>query len=425
MDAVDAVDAVRAAAALFLDAPPGANDPVVLRARAPRQDVVVAALIIASTFAIAIGATGCSPDFLPSSFVNEPRVLAITADPPEATPGQTVTLTPTVVDVTGDLTAASSGAPDSFTAAWWRCPDSDSDALGDYDQCTDPSTRATIGSAVPFVDTVPADLFGDLTQPPSSSSSSSSSSPSSSSSSAASQLSSDKILGAILGYWRVVGMTMTTSTQTIDGFKREPVFLPGHLGDIDPKLAPLDAHVDDAGNDVPPNENPTLSAVSIHEGSVDGGTTTHLSKSKTYFFVPVYDERAIDAYVSLKVDLTGLDLSDAASIKSIPIDDLVHRFSKVQRCEIPTFSWFITAGTLERDNTLDEGVVARVFDPKGVDCPPIEGDVRRPEVKYTPPTNATADPQDRIPKDGVVHAWVVMRDGRGGTAVRSFDFSVE
>src|SRR5438445_431989 len=83
-----------------------------------------------------------------------------------------------------------------------------------------PPTRTTIRSAVPLVDTVPAHLFCDLSQaqPPSSSSSSA-------------QLQSDKILGAILGYWRVVGMTMTTSTHTIDGFKREPVFLPGHLAD--------------------------------------------------------------------------------------------------------------------------------------------------------------------------------------------------
>ena len=32
---------------------------------------------------------------------------------------------------------------------------------------------------------------------------------------------------------------------------------------------------------------------------------------------------------------------------------------------------------------------------------------------------------DPLPADGVVHAWVVMRDGRGGTAVRAFALPVE
>jgi hypothetical protein len=345
---------------------------------------------------------------LPTSFVNEARVIAVTTEPPEATPGAHVTFTPTVVAVGGDLSS-----PSTFTAQWWRCPDSDSDALGDDDQCTDPSTRKVIASGVPFDDTVPADLFGDLTQAQQSG-----------------KLSSPKILGALLGYWRVIGFTTSSpvkagKNRVVDGFKREPIFLPGHLGDVDPKLTALDEHIDLQGNPVPPNANPLFSAVLIHEDTVTGGTTTTIDKHKTYFFDPVYDDRSLESYISLKVDLTGLDLSDPASIQALSLDQIIARFSKVQRCEIPTFNWYVTAGKVERDDTLDEGALQRVYDPRGVDCPAVEGEPRLPQVQYTPPTNATSDPQDQIPKDGVVHAWCVMRDGRGGTAVRSFDFTVE
>ncbi|HEY4222263.1 MAG TPA: hypothetical protein VGO62_12995 [Myxococcota bacterium] len=358
---------------------------------------------------VALATSGaCTADFLPASLIVNDRVIAVTAEPPEATPGASVTLTPTVVGVAGTL------ASTSFTSDWWRCPDSDSDALGDYDQCTVPADRRDIASGTPYVDSVPADIFGALppprTPPPADGSST---------------LSSDKALGAILGYWRVVGFTMSAGERHVDAFKREPIYLPGHLGDVDPRFAAVDSHVDDNGNDIAPNSNPTISNVLLHEGKVDGATKSTLSSSKTYFFDPVYDARTLQSYISLKVDLTGLDLtstSGPASVASQSIDDLVKRFSKVQRCEIPTFSWFATAGRFDRDSTVDESVVASIFDPEGVDCPAIEGEPRVPQVSYAPPTGAAGDEK---PKDGVVHAWVVMRDGRGGTAVKSFDFKVE
>src|SRR4051794_35296976 len=175
-------------------------------------------------FVAAVGCVGCTADFLPASLIVAPRVVAVTAEPPEATPGARVTLTPTVVDVDGELAPVT---PDSegFKAVWWRCPDSDSDALGDYDQCTVPADRRDIATGSPYVDAVPADLFGDLAA-----------------AAGGASLPPDKLLGALLGYWRVVGLTMSTETKRIDAFKRIPVYLPGRLGDVDPKLAALDSH---------------------------------------------------------------------------------------------------------------------------------------------------------------------------------------
>lgn len=359
---------------------------------------------------VAVVAASCANEFLPASVVTNERIIAVTASPPEAVPGQDVTLTPVVVSPGGDLVDQ-----EDFDVTWWRCPDSDSDALGDFAQCTVPADRADVGEGVPYVDTVPLDLFGTL-EPPAAGEE-------------PGELPSDKLLGAILGYWRVVGLTMTSRNEdparkrTVEAFKRIPVYLPVRLADVDPRLADLDSHVNEEGETLAPNSNPTIAAVLLHEGKANGGVTTTIAQGNTYFLQPVYDEDALEDYISLKVDFTGLDLSDPASVQEIPVEELIERFEKVQRCEIPTFSWFVTHGRVRRDTTLDESVVERVFDERGVDCPPVEGDERAPEVEYTPPTGEADDP---LPADGEpIRGWVVMRDGRGGTAVRSFEFAFE
>ncbi len=370
----------------------------------PRRSRSVAAVAVVATVVAAVvvaaGALGaCGTAFSPASVITNERVIAVIADPPEAVTGQEVRLTPLVVSEGGELVEGSSG----YHATWWRCPATDSDALGDYAQCTDPSERIELGSAVPYVDTVPADLFGDLAA-----------------AAAGGTLPSDKVLGAILGYWRVTSATVRAGDRSIEALKRVPVYLPVALGDVDPQLAGLDAHVKDDGTVVPPNTNPTLSGVVVHEGTVGGATVTAVKRGGAYFFEPIYDERTLEDYISLKVDLSGLDLSDPEALREVPLEELVARFAKVQRCEIPTFSWYVTHGSVRRDTTVDEGVVQRVFDPRGVDCPDIEGDERVAPVEYTPPAEG-----DRVPADGVVRAWVVLRDGRGGAAVRSFSFRFE
>ncbi len=361
-----------------------------LRRRAGRSGVVVLA---------ALGAGAGGTDFLPASLIVNERVIAVTAEPPEAVPGQAVTLTPLVVGPAGELVEGASG----YTADWWRCPDTNSDALGDFAQCTDPSERVELGGGAPFVDTVPAALFGDL-------------------SAAAEQgtLPSDKLLGALLGYWRVVSVTVRAGDRSLEAFKREPVFLPVALADVDEQLAGLDVHVRADGSVVPPNTNPVLSGVLVHADSETGATVTSVKSDGTYYFEPIYDERTLEDYISLKVDLAGLDLADPEALRDVPMEDLLKRFEKVQRCEIPTFSWFVTHGSVRRDTTIDEGVVRRVFDARGVDCPPVEGEERVATVRYHPPVD-----DDPVPADGVVRGWVVLRDGRGGAAARAFSFQLE
>jgi hypothetical protein len=385
----------------------------------PRPRAIAASVVSASAAAtIVLG--GCAPKFDPSSLVTNERLIAVVAEPPEAVPGASVTLTPVVAAPGGTLVHG-----EGFTADWWRCPDDDSDALGDFWQCSEPSRRATIGQGVPYVDVVPADLFGPLPEPaadPAADPAAGDDVPANDEAPAATT--SQKALGALLGYWRVVGVTIrgVETDRVVDGFKREPVYLPVPLSQLDPKLAAIDVRVAPEGGAAETNTNPLLTAVTVHEGAVDGPSVAAVTKGGTYFFVPRYDARSLQAYQSLKADLAGLPLEDPEAMAALTVDELLPRFEKVQRCEIPTFNWFVTAGRVRREITLDEGVVTRVFDPRGIACPPVEGEPRTPDTEFTVPAGTDEDP---LPDDGVVHAWVVLRDGRGGTAVKSFDLPVE
>ena len=367
-----------------------------LSMRLPVLTVGVLPLVSASLLA------GCSPAFKPASLVDNERLIAVVTEPPEAVPGRQITLTPVVAAPRGTLEAGA-----DYQVAWWRCPDSDSDALGDFSQCTHPAERRTVGSGAPFVDVVPADVFGALPDPgqplpedtpgP------------------------DNMLGALLGYWRVIGVEIRAGERVVNGFKRTPTYLPFALSTIDERLADLDTRINAAGV-IEENANPIITAVTIHEGAVDGPSVLSVKKGGTYFFQPRIDERALQSYFSLKADLAGLDLEDPEQLGEVSVDELLPRFQRVQRCEIPTFNWFATAGSVRREITLDEGVVARVYDGRGVDCPPVEGDARTPETEFTAPTGEEDDP---LPEDGVLRGWVVVRDGRGGTAVRAFELDVE
>lgn len=336
---------------------------------------------------------GCGPEFEPGYRIKNERVLAIRADPPEAVPGQGVTFTPLVVGPGGTLEAG------GFSASWWRCPDAESDGLSDETICSQPAARVPLADGAVYDDQIPADFFPlpdpDSGAPPS-----------------------EKLLGAVLGYWRVIGLTLSAGDRVVDAIKRVVVYAPVPLGLVDERLADLDVRMGDDGA-LHPNTNPLLSGVEIRQDEPDGPAVERLKAGGTYWLRPRYDDRELQAYWSLKVDLEGLDLEDPSSLRELSDEELLGRFSRVRRCEIPVFSWYVTAGTLRRETTVDERVIGTVYEEQGEDCPPVEGEARRPEVRFTAPEG------DDVPGDGLVRAWVVLRDGRGGTDWRAFELPID
>jgi len=367
-----------------------------IRSRHARS--VVVALSVAG-----VGAAGCAPEFIPASLIQSERVIAVVTEPPEATPGSSVQLAPVIASPRGTLADG-----DGVSTHWWRCPDDDSDALQDFWECTVPADRQDLGGGVPYTDTVPADLFGEPPAP---------------GTPVDASAASGKLLGALMGYWRVVGAEVrdAAGARIVDSFKRVPVFLPFPLSTLDERLAAIDIHVDD-NDQLAPNTNPVLSAVLVHDGAVGGPTVTTVKAGQTYAFAPVLSEDSLQPFFSLQVDLAGLDLSSPENLATVGTDELLRRFVRVQRCEIPTYTWYVTHGRVRREITVDEGVIGRVFDTRGVTCPAIEGDLRTADTEFTAPTGEEGDP---LPEDGIIHGWVVLRDGRGGTAVRSFDLTIE
>jgi hypothetical protein len=352
------------------------------------------ARILLPLLVVTAAAISCGPEFEPSFRILNERVLAVKAEPPEATPGAQVTLTPLVVSPDGVL------APEDFRADWWRCPDEEGDGLGDAVRCSNPSSREPLGEGAPFTDRVPADIF----QLPDPNDPEAEPDP--------------KLIGAVLGYWRTVGLTMSAGERRVDAIKRVVVYPPFALGAFDERLADLDVRLN-ADGAIEANRNPLLVNVEVRADDPDGPSVASLEPGGTYWLRPAYDDRELQAYWSLKVDLEGLDLENPRTLGELSDEELLDRFERVRRCEVPVFSWYVTAGELRRETTLDERVVADLYEAeRAIACPPVEGEARRPEVRFTAPEG------DDIPDDGIVRAWVVLRDGRGGTDFRSFELSI-
>jgi hypothetical protein len=399
---------------------PRPSDPTRRAPPAPRARARTAGLAIAATATVmgfSLGAgLGCAPEFTPGSVITHERILAVIADPPEAVPGQLVRYTPVVVAPTGTLAEG-----DGYSAVWWRCPESDSDGLSDAPVCRRPADRTDFATGAPLEDTIPEDLFGLPATPPEE--------PPPELPDDKESLGTPKLLGALLGYWRITGLSILApgsatsrrdAERVVDGFKRVPVYLPVPLGVVDERLADLDVRLNHAGV-IEPNTNPLLSAVTVHEGAVNGPTVQSLKAGGTYFFVPRLDDRSLQDHSSLQVNLAGLPLDDPEALAGVGVEELLARFRRVGRCEIPTYTWYVSAGRVRREVTVDEGAIARVFDPRGVPCPALEGDLRTADTEYTAPAGDDGDP---LPGDGTVHVWVVARDGRGGTAVRELSLPV-
>ena len=215
-------------------------------------------------------------------------------------------------------------------------------------------------------------------------------------------------------------MTMSPTDangRQMDAFKRLVIHPAEPLAEFDPRLQAVAPRLDDFGV-LRRNENPTLSGVTLRERSASGPTVPSVKAGEVYFFEPRYEESSLQAYYALQVDLSGLDTNNPALFESLEESEILARFVRVRRCELPLFSWYVTSGTLRQETTVDERPLHTLYPDRGIACPDSEGRPRDPRVRCTAPSG------DELPPNGLVHAWVVMRDGRGGTDFHSFSFEV-
>ena len=329
-------------------------------------------------------ATSCEEPFDPVFLIKEARVIAIIATPPEAHPGEEVTLSPVIVSPEGTL------SNNDFNVQWWRCPDDERDPLADDSLCG-ASARIDLGSDTSFSETLPLDFFPK---------------PEDAQTDSSLFESNEVLLGALLGYWRVIGASLSSNSEAngnMSAFKRVVIKPQSPLADLDPSLERLDTLVGPRG-DLAKNTNPTLSNVEIREGNLDGNIVSTLRAGETYFFIPRADSQSLQVYFELAFDLEGLDIARPGLLESFGEVELLSRFSKALRCEVPRYSWFVSGGTLVAENTLDEEILERAF--ANLACPKSDRDLQDGSVRFKAPLEA-----------GPLRIWTVMRDGRGGTDV--------
>lgn len=351
----------------------------------------------------------CGPDFAPSYLLTKERVLAVRAEPPEAEPGQSVVLTALVAGPAGVVSDDAAGA-----LQWWRCSeggnggDGEGAASTEAHGCGAETQRRMLGSGSAVVTSwtsaeVPAPSldaeagFAIMTDQPLE----------------------DALLHALSGYGHVVGATLRDNEGgVVDSIKRVVLFpFDQPISALDPRLAALDVRVDDAGT-LRRNENPRLEGVEVHEGSVDGPLVEQLQAGQSYWLRPLYDAASLQKYRVLTLQTEGLVLDDPVSLDELTGEQLVAQLGADARCEVPAFSWYVTAGVLQSEVSVDEQVLLGSFAARGIECPPLASAPRRPEVQFTAPSSSPSDAAI------VVHGFVVMRDGRGGTDFFAFDLPV-
>ncbi len=334
---------------------------------------------------------GCDDPFAPAYAVTDFRLLAVVATPTQVPSGTDAVITPVW------------GAPDGVVevdATFWTCPLRRDEVLDMDPTCED---RVTLGEGpggpVAFAPGLFPESFGgpEGDRGPYSTT--------------------ERWLAAMLGHNAIVGVSGKYQGMYADGFKRVTVMPPARLATADESFGPFDVWRDEGGQ-LRPNANPVLTAVEVREDKVGGEAVTTVGRGQTVRFIPRYDPDSLESYETLVADFSGLNLRSDDALTTMPDAEKAQRFVVEAQCEIPTFQWYVTGGILRRELTRDVHVVTQVYAPRGVTCPEVPPDALTPGVLFTWPEEGEAVVDD------VVHAWVVMRDGRGGTAVRAFDIGV-
>jgi hypothetical protein len=337
--------------------------------------MLLAALVLAG---------GCGNDLPAANFIDKLRVLAVQAEPPEVTPGQSTALD--VLAVEPLVQQLDGAAPSALSYLWLACniPPGASEqlpcglSLGQrVTGALPPDCRSEPGASLCVIGT---DRTGSYVP-------------------AASQLNTNGTGQVLLTV--VVADTPEGAIGCLTGAANnnaQPTN-PDHCVLSLKRLAVSDPNrrLSDGSSAPPPNRNPALNDFTLDE---QGAYVSLTDGTGTYAIAPTKDAKSFPLAVARSED---------ASEMAARFDPADGRFLGYEY-ESLTVAWFITAGKLSGGRSA--------FKPDGcstqTDCPqkapgPIVS------VKWTPPT---AEMAGKFTTDGTAQFYAVIRDDRGGVSWR-------
>jgi hypothetical protein len=263
--------------------------------------------------AVAAAAAGCKPDLgAPASLVSGPRLLAVRATPPDATPGvDMVTYDALAVDVTGTVA--------SPAIDWAQCLAPDPPAFSNdvSDACLaipdDTTAPAPTFTAIPDIDD--CSVFGPDTPPPKKGQ-------------PPTRAADPDTTG---GYYQPVRARWQSDAGPVLAFTLERIIC--HLAN-----APVTAAGEFAST-YTPNKNPVLAALTYDPA---GAALPLYAAGQAA--PPAAVSVAAGASVTLEADFS------ADSAETFPVWDVVS-LALVQQRESLRVSWFATGGTFDHDAT--------------------------------------------------------------------------
>ncbi len=332
---------------------------------------------------------GCGPALPATSFVDKLRLLAVQAEPPEISPGESTTLTLLVVEPTIPGSEVNPPAtPSPLTQVWLACPEPSAITTSSFapcgfsandlslsaipPSCTDqPDAPVCIAGTTPTISfTAPADAlsFGS---------------------------------GGTANYLFTIVVADTTDgafaclTQAAQNGGAPAN--PDHC-----IIAFKELTVSDLASHPARNHNPQLTSLSLELAKLgsDGGTIYEDDGGVGSETAPI-DLVGGGGFVPLRDDYSpGFELAttSAAGAAEIESDGTY---------EVLTLSWYTTSGSFDNSRS--------VFIPVGCSDPTL-----CPESSPAPTTTSPYKPPtaDDLPKttdaSGVVRYWAVVRDDRGG-----------
>jgi hypothetical protein len=305
---------------------------------------------------LVLALAACKPDLgTPASLVTDPRIIAVVQDPPEVAPGGMVQAQMFAVDPNGSIRPAPDGV------AWDLCvapkPPAENNVVSRA--CLGGEGLMPAGMGISVALSIPPTacaLHGPDTPP----------------TKPGEPPLRPRDADVTGGYYQPVSVRLRASGDQAFGLERLLCNLPGVSADV----------AQDFSKRYLANKNPVIGSLTL-----DGAPLAPLSDPAT-----PPPEVVVPPGRGVTLQLAW----PAASRESFPVFE-VGRRQIVDHLEEIVASWFVTAGTMDRDRT------GRAEDE---------------------PDNAVTNSWTAPAAAGPVHVWVVLRDNRGGAAVAEYAVQV-